>query len=296
MPNEPYALFINTTNSQLIGSTISVNPSGLDGIIIRNSTNNVISNNTLSTPPSTSQRNGLSLRDSSGNVVSGNNVSGFWTGISITRSNETTVSGNNVTLSWVGIEINGFSNTAFSNNIANTVTATDRAVYPNSGKGLSVEGSSNLIAANVFESNGVGLRVVSGVDNRVYQNAFINNTSQAGAGSSAEVTWDNDGKGNYWSDYQTKYPNASQIGASGIGNTPYVMDENNTDYYPLWSPTDIPPSPALGVLPSPALPILTPTSSIPEFPSWIILPLSLGAMLIVIIVRKENAKNKRALP
>jgi hypothetical protein len=39
--------------------------------------------------------------------------------------------------------------------------------------------------------------------------------------------------GNYWSDYQTTYPNASEIDSSGIWNTPYVIDANNTDHYPL---------------------------------------------------------------
>jgi hypothetical protein len=33
--------------------------------------------------------------------------------------------------------------------------------------------------------------------------------------------------------YQSKYPNATEVDASGIGNTPYVVDVNNTDYYPL---------------------------------------------------------------
>jgi parallel beta-helix repeat protein len=291
-PSELYVLFINTTNSQLAGSTIPVNQSGLS-IILRNSTNNVISNNTLSALPSTSQRNGLSIWDSSGNVVSGNNVSGFWTGISITRSNETIISNNTITLSWTGIQINGFSNKAFGNKIFNTITATDRAVSPASGKGLTVEGSGNLITANIFENNGVGLRVISGIDNSVYQNAFINNTNQASVGSSAKVAWDNGGEGNYWSDYQTKYPNASQIGASGIGDMPYVIDENNTDYYPLWSITYIPlSSPNLVVSPSPALPTIAPTPSIPEFPPGTILSSLLGViMLIAILVRKGKAKN-----
>jgi hypothetical protein len=48
-------------------------------------------------------------------------------------------------------------------------------------------------------------------------------------------TWD-DGYpsgGNYWSNYQTTYPNAAEKGSSGIWNTPYVIDANNTDRYPL---------------------------------------------------------------
>jgi hypothetical protein len=50
--------------------------------------------------------------------------------------------------------------------------------------------------------------------------------------------------GNYWSDYLTKYPNASQIDHTGIGNAPYVINSNNTDRYPLMSTW---PSPDIAV-------------------------------------------------
>jgi len=57
-------------------------------------------------------------------------------------------------------------------------------------------------------------------------------------------TWDNGypSGGNYWSDYQTNYPTAAEIDGSGIWNTPYVIDSNNRDNYPLmnpWTPPDI---------------------------------------------------------
>jgi hypothetical protein len=45
--------------------------------------------------------------------------------------------------------------------------------------------------------------------------------------------------GNYWSDYLAKYPNASEVGGTGIGDTPYVIDGDNVDHYPLMCPYDI---------------------------------------------------------
>jgi len=53
--------------------------------------------------------------------------------------------------------------------------------------------------------------------------------------------WDNGypSGGNYWSDYEERYPDAEELESSGLWDTPYVIDENNQDNYPLmepWSP------------------------------------------------------------
>ena len=52
---------------------------------------------------------------------------------------------------------------------------------------------------------------------------------------------------NYWSDYLTKYPNATEIDNSGIGNQPYVyaIVETRTpivyqDNHPLMNPVAVP--------------------------------------------------------
>jgi hypothetical protein len=50
--------------------------------------------------------------------------------------------------------------------------------------------------------------------------------------------WDNGSIGNYWSNYLSKYPNVSEVDNTGIGDTPYKMDENNIDNYPLMYPYD----------------------------------------------------------
>ncbi len=52
-------------------------------------------------------------------------------------------------------------------------------------------------------------------------------------------TWDNGFEGNYWSDYEEKYPDAQELDGSGIWDTPYDIDWNNRDNFPLvqpWSP------------------------------------------------------------
>ena len=46
-------------------------------------------------------------------------------------------------------------------------------------------------------------------------------------------SWDNGSIGNYWSDYLTKYPNASEISNSGIGNIPYVVSPAYSEFDPI---------------------------------------------------------------
>jgi hypothetical protein len=83
----------------------------------------------------------------------------------------------------------------------------------------------------------------SSSNNTVYHNNFINNISPAGDANDEGApfpgnTWD-DGYpsgGNYWSDYLTRYPGATEIDGSGIGNTSYVIDSQNKDRYPLLEP------------------------------------------------------------
>jgi hypothetical protein len=86
----------------------------------------------------------------------------------------------------------------------------------------------------------LGIKVLNssnaGLGNKIYYNNIIDNTQNARAQHNVTdaVAWDNDYVGNYWSDYQTKYPNATEVDNSGIGDTPYVIDENNEDRYPLF--------------------------------------------------------------
>ena len=42
--------------------------------------------------------------------------------------------------------------------------------------------------------------------------------------------------GNYWSDYEDRYPDAKGLNDSGKWDTPYIIDENNQDNYPLVEP------------------------------------------------------------
>jgi hypothetical protein len=99
---------------------------------------------------------------------------------------------------------------------------------------------------NVFFRNNITEIVFSGVKSSVESNIFYKNNMLLDADGlyifnlpNKHNFWDNGSVGNYWSDYAERYPNASEIGNTGVGDTPYVVDADNIDYHPLMYPYDI---------------------------------------------------------
>jgi parallel beta-helix repeat protein len=224
----------------------------------------------------------------SGNTITGNG----WSGITIDSSFDVTVSGNTIK----GNGLSGSSGFPDLNGGLNLDNQGPFDVYGNDiigNQGYGVQfgvGCNNAtVHENNIERNLVGVEVLNyfvvgenptfGKGNLVYLNNLVNNSEQVViekqqsspnqnnyTNGTDTVSWDNEKGGNYWSDYATKYPNASGVGNSGIGNTPYVVDSSNIDHYPL-----------------------TKTVSVPEFPSWIILPLfTVISVLIAVGYRRRK--------
>jgi hypothetical protein len=89
----------------------------------------------------------------------------------------------------------------------------------------------NLVKHNTFKNssifydyNNYGIDVIT-------ENNFINSSLVMGLAVSPVADY------NYWSDYMAKYPNAKELGNSGIWDTPYVGKNFGngqcTDYHPL---------------------------------------------------------------
>jgi parallel beta-helix repeat protein len=227
----------NASNCVITNNTLRTT----NGIALNVSSNNQITNNTI-TPnvDSTKTQNfGIFVLKSSNNNVSGNTVRGNWyEGVLIDGSNNN-VDGNKVTEVGMGIEVVGSGNKVFGNEVFSTIRATSGEIFPNSGTGIGVGvGSNNQVFGNIIRDNGVGIGI-SGSGSVIYQNNFINNTKQVDFYESVKAVWDNGKEGNYWSDYLEKYPDAKEADSSGIGNTPYHIDEDNVDNYPLMRPVDI---------------------------------------------------------
>jgi len=141
--------------------------------------------------------------------------------------------------------------------VSNTITSNDRGIVLNVCKDITISSNyvsraifaiqlvdranNTLIAGNTATDSVYGIHVKSSTGNRIYHNRIENNTGQARDDKGPENTWD-DGYpsgGNYWGDYPgSDYfsgPGQDIPGSDGIGDTPYVIDADSGDRYPLIS-------------------------------------------------------------
>ena len=85
---------------------------------------------------------------------------------------------------------------------------------------------------NTIENCVTGITISFGGSGNIITENNIMNSSVFVMEQSPDNTVDR----NYWSDYQTKYPNATEMGATGIWDTPYEGHEAFTDHHPLVKP------------------------------------------------------------
>jgi len=163
-------------------------------------------------------------------VIEGVSVSNRSKGISLIYSRSNTINNNTMTKNEIGIHLETSSNNMIINNL----------VSYNERIGIQLhESDGNIIIGNTISKNqGIGIALRSSSSNIICCNNFITNTKHAQSSSSTN-TWDNDypSGGNYWSNYTDldiysgSYQNVT--GGDGIGDKPYLIDEDNQDRYPL---------------------------------------------------------------
>jgi parallel beta-helix repeat protein len=168
--------------------------------------------------------------------IENNVLSAVW----LQSSTATSIINNTIENNYCGILLTSSEN----NNI------TSNAVKSNPF-GIWIMGSSGNIVRNstVADSDVCGIWLDQS-SATIYFNNFINNTAQAAVSNSTN-TWDNGypSGGNYWSDHTgvdvKSGPNQDQPGSDGIIDTPYIIDANNKDRYPLKRPLNYGPNPDL---------------------------------------------------
>lgn len=239
-----------SSNNTIRNNTVATNDwTGMGILIDQGSNHNIVSENKIVKTsdgiriPSTASHNeifgnhleyntrGIGIESSASyNVIRNNYVAGSGQNGMAVNGQYNSILENDVIACKYGISIGGQHNVIVGNNIAE-----------NYERGIFAGGTYNNISDNTIINNNEGVYISSGCQNNcIYHNNFVDNMKHV------TYYWSGDGNfwnssyptgGNYWSGYENKYPNATELDGSGLWNTPYVINAKNIDYCPLMAPT-----------------------------------------------------------
>jgi parallel beta-helix repeat protein len=307
-------MLISTTNSIITRNHVT----NTDwGIFAHNSSNIVITENNLE-----SNNVGLSVHRLSNSSISINNFTQNGGGVSLVTSHNNVFSGNNITHNTGnGVQLSGFDNNTIEQNIIaenvndgldvysscnNTIAGNTIANNGYYGVQIWRDSSGNEISKNLITNHRIGVLIRGCVNNTIignliaenqdwglhlaegsrnnviYSNNFFHNQQEGGTQVLVTSTidrtaitergglnmWDNGTAGNYWSDYK-----GTDSDGDGIGDVPFHINNDNIDHNPLMEPIEIPEFPT--------------NFHIPEFPSWLILPLFFVSTLALFLAKKR---------
>lgn len=315
MGSNNYGIYIQNSNNNTLSKNLIAN-CYQSGMYLINDTNTRITDNNVTSI----YYDGINFNTGSSNLIRGNSVTKCSVGIFIGGSNlytsDFTLENNTISeISYTGIELsfttgnkiveNRIDNTTAVGSVcihiisSNNITVTRNIVSNASSIGIQLSsstnnnvtenqvtacgaagiytdyGSGNRIIGNNVSGNQYGISVIASSNDYIYHNYFINNTHQVDTTFSGVNYWDNgyplpEGGGNYWGDFKTRYPSVNDTksgpyqnvtgSGDGIWDAPYVIDSNNKDNYPI----------------------------VPEFPSFLILPLFMIATMLAAIVYKRK--------
>jgi parallel beta-helix repeat protein len=209
---------VASSNNTISGNRLSHNFYGVWSRF--NSAENVIAGNNI-----TRSNRGIFLDTSSNNALSGNRIADISEGIAVDNSSNNVIAGNSVTRGTQGIYVkdNSRHNTITGNNIDNNT------------RGIQVQQSSfnTIVGNNITRNRGYGVLLFAYISNTFSHNTFLGNAQHVGTYLPSVHVWDAGypSGGNYWSNYT-----GADSNHDGIGDTPHVIDANNTDHYPLMGP------------------------------------------------------------
>jgi len=214
-------------NNMIFGNNIANNAYGI--WVDYRGHNSIFGNNV------TNNDGGIGI-DGCWNNIFGNSITANDAGIGLQAGSAFSyVSGNNITNNVYGIMCDrAFNNSISGNNISNNAV----------GIITSHSDCNRIYGNNITGNTDVGISLDPFSDrNIIYHNNFIDNMDQVNFPMHvSNNTWD-DGYpsgGNYWSDYTGvdlhSGPYQNETGSDGIGDTPYIVNSNNIDHYPLMNP------------------------------------------------------------
>ena len=157
------------------------------------------------------------------------NSVGQYAGISLTNNSRYCEISNNQIISnnWDGISLFSSSNNIIKNNIIS---------YNSDGINLNHESNENTIIENTISDNYFyGIYIQDVHNNNIYGNDFLSNGQNAH--DEGDNIWDDGWHGNFWDDYEERYPFSRKILLKGIWSSPYEIPGGlNQDYYPIIKP------------------------------------------------------------
>ncbi len=171
-------------------------------------------------------------------LVSGNNASANMYGIYLSSTTSSTVTKNRAIKQNTGIRLVGGSSIQITENNASSNTY-----------GVFVANATSVTLHNnsLYRNTGYGLYVSGSTADLLYWNNLVANGIQAYDNSGPQNRWNltYPGGGNYWSNYtgvdKCRGPTQTDCTApDGFGDTPFVINGNTRDYYPLMARAIIP--------------------------------------------------------
>jgi parallel beta-helix repeat protein len=254
-------LSCSSDNNRVLGNTIRTNAYG---IRIDDYSNNMLRNNELTDNVCNLSVFGSLLPEFIQDIDESNTVNGkpvyYWINLQdatvpFDAGYVALVNCSGITVQNLNLRNNGqgllLASTAESSITQNSITANIHGVY--------MCGSSNNTVAgnNITKNLANGIYLYYSQNNKFFHNNFIDNTTPVYDVGDPSNIWDNGTEGNHWNNY-----NGTDTDGDGIGDTPHVLDGNNQDNHPI-------------------------VNTIPEFPSWTILPLLLMATIFLVAAKKR---------
>ncbi|MGR2738749.1 nitrous oxide reductase family maturation protein NosD [Billgrantia sp. Q4P2] len=175
-------------------------------------------------------RFGIHYMFTHGGKIVGNHTSGTRAGYALMMSRDLEVVNNRSERDMnYGILMNYVNYSTIAGNRISGITAWHGPGGSEHGVTLGAEGKalfiynsqSNEIHGNRLADSELGIHLTAGSENnRLYDNAFINNRQQVMYVATRSQEWSRDGRGNYWSDYL-----GWDLAGDGIGDTPYEPND-----------------------------------------------------------------------
>jgi parallel beta-helix repeat protein len=239
--NNGYGIYLNQSSNNTLSGNNNLNHN-LTGICVTGSRLHYSSNNTLTGNTASNNRRGIYLTYSVYNTLGGNDASSnTFQGIDIDYSSDNTLTGNTTNSNNAGIFVHHTSNnntltgnTANSNTVGIYVHQSSNNTLGanttwNNYYGILLRWSSswNTLTGNTVSTSTRGIQLdYKSNDNQIYNNNFIDNTTQAyvDGGSNNLFNLDRPVGGNYWSNWTS--PDAD---GDGFVDLPYVFTGGQDD-------------------------------------------------------------------